>query len=156
VRLLFVLIQEQYTYLIAAVKRSEQARLLNFVRLADYLITDGLRMVLTNTLEELLHEIRNVNEVQRHSLSMTELDPSMEEGDGSQESRVEGEPQPEEPELTASDDIEATPMENLVPSIQYFIVELHIKDEILTFEPSYQNYATQVWSSTHSLIIICK
>jgi len=114
------------------------------VRLADYLITDGLRMVLTNTLEELLYEIRNVNEVRQHSHSMMELDPLMEDGNV-QESWGEEEPQPKEPELVAFDDPQPTPIENLVPSIQYFIVELHIKDEILTFEPSYQDYATKVW-----------
>lgn len=143
--------QERYTYLIAAAKRSEQARLLNFVRLADYLVTDGLRMVLSNTLEELLFEIRNVNSLQR--LSMIELDPSSEDGnvqeshmqepqsEGSQPPSEEPQPPSQEPQISFE---EPQPIVDLVPSVQYFIVELHIKNEILTFDPSYQNYATKV------------
>lgn len=49
--------QETFAYLIAAAKRSEQTRLINFVRVADYLIADTLRQILTSSLTDLLRKV---------------------------------------------------------------------------------------------------
>ena len=50
-------------YLIAAAKRSEQGRLLNFVRVADYLVSDGLREVLNGTLNDVLQKVERAEVV---------------------------------------------------------------------------------------------
>lgn len=131
--------------MIAAAKRSEQARLLSFVRLADYLIIDGLRMALTSTLEEILYVIRNVNATKEQEDALLDLDPLTEKEtiDNEKNSNIE------EPEEDLSDFIPI--VEDLLPSTQYFIVELFIRNEILTFDPSYQNFETKVMkcTSTH-------
>jgi len=107
-------------------------------------------MVLKNTLEEILYEIRNVNSIQRDSILKS--DPSIKDGN-LQELQVE-EPQIEEPQIVeAKSNIVPTPIGDLLPTTQYFIVELHIRDEILTFDPSYQTYATKVMNHRITFII---
>lgn len=115
------------------------------MRLADYIVTDGLRMVLTFTLEELLYELRNVNPNQ--SKPMLEKGHDDEEEGGEEEAAPpppEGGEEGEAPEETMEE-----PIVDLVPAIQYFVVELHIREEILTFDPSYQTYASKV------IIVLC-
>ncbi|KAG2448089.1 hypothetical protein HYH02_007114 [Chlamydomonas schloesseri] len=46
--------QSDFAYTIAAARRSEQRRLLNFIRLADYMVCDTLHSVLLESLRELL------------------------------------------------------------------------------------------------------
>jgi hypothetical protein len=131
--------------LIAAAKRLEQARLLNFVRLSDYIIIDGLRVVLTNTLEEILYKIRNVNASKIQEDSLLELDSLgeniMEESSNTEESlNIE--------EFKKDLSIQPSIIQDSLPSTQYFIVELYIRNEILTFDPSYQNFETKVMKYT--------
>ena len=118
--------------MIAAAKRAEQARLLNFVRLSDYLVTDGLRVTLTTSLEEVLYEIRNVNATKEHEDSLFNIDPSIEEEI--------------DETIDDEDNVDDTPpiSQDLLPSTQYFLIELFIRDEILTFDPSYKFFETQV------------
>ncbi|GFR44385.1 hypothetical protein Agub_g5605 [Astrephomene gubernaculifera] len=50
--------QSDFAYTIAAARRSEQRRLLNFIRLADYMVCDTLHSVLLESLRELLDGTR--------------------------------------------------------------------------------------------------
>ncbi|EFJ52606.1 dynein heavy chain 7 [Volvox carteri f. nagariensis] len=50
--------QSDFAYTIAAARRSEQRRLLNFIRLADYMVCDTLHSVLLESLRELLDSTR--------------------------------------------------------------------------------------------------
>ena len=49
--------QERFTFAIAAAKRNERQRLLKFLRLADYMIAQCLRIILIRSFVSLLHDL---------------------------------------------------------------------------------------------------
>jgi hypothetical protein len=111
-------------YLIAAAKRSEQIRLLRFVRLADYLLTDGLRILISNTLDDLLHkvtyneELAKQQQLQNHPMDLVEGDTSS---------------------------VAAFAFENTKASCpQVFEVALIVESDMLCFKPTYHDFENQV------------
>jgi hypothetical protein len=109
-------------YLIAAAKRSEQIRLLRFVRLADYLLTDGLRILISNTLDDLLHKVTYNEELAKQQQLRNQ--PTNLEGDAS---------------------VVAFAFENTKASRpQIFEVALIIESDMLCFKPTYHDFENQV------------
>jgi len=120
---LFVGGQDRYMYLIAAAKRSEQIRLLRFVRLADYLLTDGLRILISNTLDDLLLKV-TYNEESAKQQQQLQNHPTDLEGDAS---------------------VAAFAFENtkaLRP--QVFEVTLIVESDMLCFKPTYHDFENEV------------
>jgi len=119
---MFVGGQDRYTYLIAAAKRSEQIRLLRFVRLADYLLTDGLRILISNTLDDLLHKVTYNQELAKQQ--QLQNHPTYLEGDTS---------------------VAAFAFENTKASCpQVFEVTLMLESDMLCFKPTYHDFENQV------------
>jgi hypothetical protein len=109
-------------YLIAAAKRSEQIRLLRFVRLADYLLTDGLRILISNTLDDLLHKVTYNEELAKQQQLQNH---------------------PTDLERDAS--VVAFSFENTKASRpQIFEVALLVESDMLCFKPTYHDFENQV------------
>jgi hypothetical protein len=109
-------------YLIAAAKRSEQIRLLRFVRLADYLLTDGLRILISNTLDDLLHKVTYNEELAKQQQLQNH---------------------PTDLERDAS--VAAFAFENTKASCpQVFEVTLIVESDMLCFKPTYHDFENQV------------
>ncbi|KAK3237367.1 hypothetical protein CYMTET_52552 [Cymbomonas tetramitiformis] len=49
----------KFTYAVTAAKRSEQRRLLNYIRLVDYMVCDTLRVLLVDSISDLLNVLRH-------------------------------------------------------------------------------------------------
>ncbi len=114
--------QDRYMYLIAAAKRSEQIRLLRFVRLADYLLTDGLRILISNTLDDLLHKVTYNQELAKQQ--QLQNHPTDVEGDTS---------------------VATFMFENMKASCpQVFEVALIVESDMLCFKPTYHDFENQV------------
>ncbi len=121
---MFVGGQDRYMYLIAAAKRSEQIRLLRFVRLADYLLTDGLRILISNTLDDLLHKV-TYNEEELAQQQQLQNRPTDLEGDAS---------------------VAAFAFENTKAlCLQLFEVALIVESDMLCFKPTYHDFENQVF-----------
>lgn len=145
------MVQDRYTYLIAAAKRAEQARLINFVRLSDYLITDGLRVMLIETLQDLIGKVKHnklaskskdsaIIHLEDHSASIN-LDDAAATASTTPEEHAPPSPEPSTSQETNMDFFMS---DAPVPVAEIFIVDLVVENDVLIFNPSYLDYEAKV------------
>lgn len=137
--------------MIAAAKRAEQARLINFVRLSDYLITDGLRVMLIETLQDLIGKVKH-NKLASKSKDSTiinledrsasiNLDDVAATASITPEDHAPPSPEPSTPQETTMDFFMS---DAPVPVAEIFSVDLVVENDVLIFNPSYLDYETKV------------
>lgn len=125
-------------YLIAAAKRSEQGRLLHFVRVADYLVSGGLREVLDGTLNDVLQKVAHAEVVDLESEVKVIL---------GQIGSIPGQVPEVLMEQSATSD-ESLPDDKPVGRGQLFVVELVMEMDSLIFLPTNSMFDYQVQFQT--------
>lgn len=110
---------ERFSYAITAARRSEQRKLLNFIRLADYMLCGSLHALLIDSIQEIL--ARMTPEV---------LEGLGEAASGGEEMQVDG-----------GEGLEDGSKKESVP---LFMVEVVLEDDQLVFEPSQIAFQTKV------------
>ena len=67
--------EEEFSYAITAARRSEQRKLLNFIRLVDYMICDTLQMLLTKSISGMLDALEYRGDLEEEEEQVEELGP---------------------------------------------------------------------------------
>lgn len=131
---------ERFSYAITAARRSEQRKLLNFIRLADYMLCGSLHSLLIESIQEILARMI-IDEADRVRVSEDASDAE-ESTNGGEEMQVDGgQTQGEEAGKTGS--------------LPLFRVEVVMDEDQLVFEPSQIAFQTKVryWTAVRCCLI---